>query len=238
MKNIPKSILAGVVVLLAAIAALLFIVHERERQREIAEKTSRELQSFDKDKPAEKPQERRPETPRNQIQIPDFGNSRTEMPPDRPSPEMRPKTRPFDRENPAEQFPDRGTWNEGLESMRERFIEASEPVDREALRNTLQSIGMERIQNFINSEETRSAFEALQANGQAIESQLLLDMLEEARAAIQNGELEEFIINNSRRVPNLGMQDEGYGIIAVSPLDMQDEDYGIIAVSPNITIIQ
>ena len=250
MKNIPKSILAGLVVLLAAIAALLFIVHERERQREIAEKTSRELQSFDKAKPAEKPQERRPETQRNQIQIPDFGNSRTEMPPDRPSPEMRPKTRPFDRENPAEQFPDRGTWNEGLESMRERFMEASEPVDRDALRNRLQaidrdalrgrlqSIDMERIQTFINSEETRSAIEALQANGQAIESQLLLDMLEEARAAIQNGELEEFIINNSRRVPNLGMQDEGYGIIAVSPLDMQDEDYGIIAVSPNITIIQ
>jgi len=236
MKNIPKSILAGLVVLLAAIAALLVIVHVRERQREIAEKTSRELQSFDKAKPAEKPRERRPETPRNQIQIPDFGNSRTEMPPDRPSPEMRPKMRPFDRENPAEQFPDRGMRNEGLESMRERFMEASEPFDRDALRNRLQSIDrdalrgrlqsfdMEQIQTFINSDEARSAIEALQANRQAISSEQVQGMLEEARAAIQNGGLEEFIMNNIRNNPN--------------NLDIQDEQYPVIGDAPNNTIIQ
>jgi len=144
MKNIPKSVTAAAIVLVVAVIAVSVFTHKKEQYREISEKTSHEPQSFNKAKPGEKIRERRPDVP-NPVREPELERPRTEVLPDRPiPPDARSKPRPFDRYNPSEQFPGRENWTENQELLRRSIMDASEPLDREAIRESLQSLDWEQ----------------------------------------------------------------------------------------------
>ena len=229
MKNIPKSVTAAAIVLVVAVIAVSVFTHKKEQYREISEKTSHEPQSFNKAKPGEKIRERRPDVP-NPVREPELERPRTEVLPDRPiPPDARSKPRPFDRYNPSEQFPGRENWTENQELLRRRIMDASEPLDREAIRNSLQSLqsmdgeqiralaeevrpafetfrdnlqSMDREQIRAMWEESRPAFETFMDSLQSVDSEQIKAM-REARAAMENGDIPDLIMNNAQNIQEL-----------------------------------